>query len=106
VVFIVSAVFAVYFLASFGISALRSQQLGNQEDILRSDIAGLEARYERLKALEQYLNSDEYIETTAREQLGLVKEGEIAFVAISSQPTPAPAPGEPRPDLWWEVLIR
>jgi hypothetical protein len=66
----------------------------------------LERRYDRLTALKEYLNSDEYIEAIAREQLGLVRKGETGFVAISTVPSPTPAPGEEPPSLWWDVLIR
>jgi cell division protein DivIC len=96
---------AVYFLASGAANLVRSHQLNQQESRLQSEIDDLETRYERLSALEQYLNSDEYIEAVAREQLGLVKRGETAFIAISTQPSATPAPGE-APDLWWESLIR
>jgi cell division protein DivIC len=104
VIFAVTAVIVVYFLATFTVNFIRNQQLNEQESRLHDQVAEYQERYDRLKALEEYLGSDEYIETVAREELGLVKEGEIGFVAISTQPEPTPVPGEPR--LWWEVLIR
>lgn len=100
-----TAVVVVYFMATFAVNAVQGQQLNAQENRLQADIADINARYDRLLALEQYLKSDEYIEEVAREQLGYVKQGEIGFVAISSQPTATPAPGE-LPDLWWDTLIR
>jgi hypothetical protein len=66
----------------------------------------MRARHERLEALKEYLNSEEYIETVAREQLGLVREGETGFVAISTVPVPTPGAGQAPPELWWDVLIR
>lgn len=95
----------IYFLASGGVNIVRSHQLSQQENRMQSEINDLEVRYDRLVALEQYLNSDEYIEAVAREQLGLVKPGETAFIAISTQPAATPVPGETS-DLWWETLIR
>ena len=92
-------------MATFAVNAIRDHQLHTQQSRLQADIADLNGRYDRLVALEQYLKSDEYIEEVAREQLGYVKQGEIGFVAISSQPTPTPAPGQ-QPDLWWDTLIR
>ena len=103
-IFAVTSVIVVYFLVTFAVNFIRNQQLGEQESRLEDQVGELQARYDRLKALEEYLGSDEYIETIAREELGLVKEGEVGFVAISTQPEPTPVPGEPR--LWWEVLIR
>jgi cell division protein FtsB len=94
----------LYFLASGAFNLVRSQQLNDQESRLQAEIDDLHERHERLNALEQYLNSDEYIEIVARQQLGLVKPGENGFVVVPSQPTD-PQPGA-QSDLWWETLIR
>jgi cell division protein DivIC len=104
IVFLGAGLLVVYFLASGAFNLVRSHQLSGEEARLQSEIDDLESRYERLRALEDYLNSDEYIEAVAREQLGLVKPGETAFIAIPTQPSPTPAAGES--DLWWETLIR
>ncbi len=103
IVFACTVLFVTYFLAMFALNIVRSQQLGDQESRLQADIDELQSRYERLQALEQYLSSDEYVESVAREQLGLVKEGETAFIALSTQATPSP---EEEPGLWWEKLVR
>jgi len=105
-VVIVTVLAITYFLVTAGLGAVRSYQLHQREDRLRTEIQELQLRYQRLDALKDYLNSDEFIEAAAREQLGLVREGEIGFVAISTQPSPTPAPGEPYPELWWDILIR
>lgn len=101
-----AALIAVYFLVTGAVNGLRGHQLRQQEDRLQQDIYDLQSRYDRLQALKDYLNSDEYIESVAREELGLVKKGEEGIVAISSVPVPTPAPGEEEPSLWWDVLIR
>jgi len=106
VIVAVTVLVVVYFLVTGALNAVRSYQLRQQAGQLRTEIQDLQTRYQRLEALKEYMNSDEYIEAVAREQLGLVREGEISFVAISTQPTPTPAPGENQPDLWWDVLIR
>jgi cell division protein DivIC len=105
VVIMVAALIAVYFVVGGALNAVRSHQLSEEETRLQADIDDLNARYARLQALKQYLNSDEYIESVARRELGLVRKGEIGFVAISTVPSPTPAPGE-EPELWWDVLIR
>lgn len=105
VILLIATLIAVYFIVGAALNGVRSHQLSQEEDRLQSDIDDLNARYERLTALKDYLNSDEYIESVAREQLGLVRKGETGFVAISTQPTPSPAPGE-QSALWWDVLIR
>jgi cell division protein DivIC len=102
----VTAVIVVYFLATGVVSTVRSHHLRQREARLQAEIQQMQARHERLEALEEYLSSDEYIETVAREQLGLVREGETGFVAISTVPVPTPVPGQAQPELWWDVLIR
>lgn len=100
-----TAFFVVYFLATFTMNLIQSQQLDDEETRLAAEIAEMQSRYDRLQKLELYLNSDAYIESVAREQLGLVKEGEVSYIAISSVPTATPAPGE-EPPFWWKALAR
>lgn len=97
---------AVYFIATGTVNAIRTHQLRQQEDRLQADIKDLQARYERLQALKNYLGSEEYIESVAREQLGLVKRGEQGIVVISTVPAPTPDPSQGQPSLWWDILIR
>lgn len=102
----IAALIAVYFLFTFAGNAIKGRQLDLQEQALHSEIRAQQERYQELQALEQYLKSDEYIEAVAREQLGLVKPGETAIIAVPTVPTPTPGPDAPAPDLWWEMLIR
>jgi cell division protein DivIC len=106
IVLAVTAVIVGYFLVTGATTALRSGQLSDREDRLRAEITELEDRYERLQALREYLGSEEYIEAVAREQLGLVRDGETSIVVISTVPSPTPGAGEPGEELWWERLIR
>lgn len=101
-----TALIAVYFIVTGAVNAIRAHQLREQESRLEADIRDLQTRYGRLQALRDYLNSDEYIESVAREELGLVKRGEEGIVVISSVPAPTPGPDEGQPSLWWDVLIR
>ncbi len=103
----VTAIIVGYFLVTGATTALRSSHLGEREDRLRSELAGLQQRYERLQALRDYLDSDEYIEAVAREEMGLVRRGETSIVVIPTVASPTPGPGEADGgDLWWEALIR
>ena len=103
----VTAIIVGYFLVMGAVTALRSSQLSDREDRLQAEIAELEQRYERLEMLHEYLGSDEYIEAVAREQLGLVREGENGIVVISTAPSSAPDPDAPEEsELWWEMLTR
>lgn len=106
IVLAISALVAAYFLVTAAFTAIRSHQLGEQGAQIRAEIHDLQSRYARLQALREYLDSDEYIEAVAREQLGLVRPDEVAFVVISTVPTPEPEEGERDSELWWDVLIR
>ncbi len=104
---VVTALIVGYFLVTGATTALRTSRLSEREDRLGAEIAGLQQRYERLEALRQYLGSHEYIEAVAREQLGLVSEGETSIVVISTAPSPTPDPDAAEEDeLWWQTLIR
>jgi len=105
VIFVLTAVIVVYFLAAGLFNAIHSHQLRQEQARLEVDIQVMEERYRRLEALREYLNSDEYIETVAREELGFVREGEAAFVVTSTVPAPTPAPGESGA-TWWDIIIR
>lgn len=107
IVLAITAVIVGYFLVTGATTALRSRQLSEREDRFQAEVAGLQQRYQRLEALREYLHSDEYIEAVAREQLGLVGEGETSIVVIPSAPAPTPNPDAPaESELWWETLIR
>lgn len=52
-----------------------------QEQELKKQIDEEEARAQEIEELEQYVGTDEYVEQTAKDKLGLVHEGEIIFKA-------------------------
>lgn len=55
------------------------------------------------------LNTPEYIERLAREQLGLMRPEELALILVRPTPTPAPPAPEQapagRPVPWWARLL-
>ena len=109
VILTVTALVVVYFLVTGSFSFVRSQQLQQQQGRLEADVQQFQQRFQRLQALQEYLNSDEYIEAVARQQLGLVRQGEIGLVVISTVPSPTPIAGQgsaAEPELWWDILIR
>lgn len=86
---------------------------------LRRGAAGLarerdELRLQNAQLREEIrlLNTPEHIERLAREQLGLVRPGEIAVILVKPAPAPVlPAPAQPRreaeePRPWWVRLLR
>ena len=50
-----------------------------QEQELQEQIDEEKARAQEIEELEQYVGTDEYVEQTAKDKLGLVHEGEIIF---------------------------
>jgi hypothetical protein len=77
-------------------------------------VQALQERYDRLSALRDYLNSDEYIEWIARRELGLVGPGETGII-VQSAATPVPSGVEAEEEQgsqadqgqgrWWEDVI-
>ncbi len=90
-----------YFVFTAVDGLVNANTLDAQITALRVEIDDLDWQAEQLSALVGYLDSDEYIERTAREELGLVRPGEEAFAIF------APL----RPGLrivrspWWANLI-
>jgi cell division protein FtsB len=115
-VLLATAAVVVYLIFTAASNAIQSFQLGQDEDRLRDEVQTLEERYDRLSALRDYLNSDEYIEWIARRELGLVGPGETGIIVLPA-PTPVPSEGvgEEEQDLqaeqgqqqdrWWEDVI-
>ena len=100
-VILATAVMVAYFLFTAASNTLQAIQIGEDESRLRQEVDGLAERYDRLTALRDYWKSDEYIESVARRELGLVRPGELGIVVISAV-TPTP-PAEP-PQPVWEAL--
>jgi cell division protein FtsB len=83
-------------------TAVQSQRLQQQERALRADIAELQVRNAELTGLSEYIASDEYIESFARQKFGLVMPGETV-VEVDAPPVP-PAQRTPG-QRWWESLF-
>jgi cell division protein FtsB len=92
-VLLATAVVVVYLIFTVAGNGIQSFQLGQDEDRLSDEVQGMQERYNRLTALRDYLNSDEYIEWVARRELGLVGRGETGIIVLS-EPTPAASQGE------------
>lgn len=101
---------ALLFAAGYAIFSavgyvLRSYDLGRRETELRREIAELQRQRAELEALRAYLQSDEYVEYSARNLLGLVRPGETLVIVSGFHPTPSPSPavgGSRGP--WWRQL--
>jgi cell division protein FtsB len=115
-VLLATAAVVVYFIFTAASDAIQSFQLGQDEESLRDEVQGLQEHYDRLSALRDYMNSDEYIEWMARHELGLVGPGETGII-VQSAATPVPSEGEgeeaqgsqaelgQQQGRWWEDII-
>ncbi|HLB29127.1 MAG TPA: septum formation initiator family protein, partial [Dehalococcoidia bacterium] len=88
---------------------LRLGELLRQEDEVKTETVALEWDMERLQALREYFNSDEYIEGQARRILGWARPGEKGIIVTGPPRTEAqeipretPIPGS----RWWEAFFQ
>ena len=78
----ITFVVGVLFVGMMGKSVALESQLSSynsQIDDLDRQIEEEEGRTTEIDDLKEYMKTDEYVEETAREKLGLVKENEIVF---------------------------
>lgn len=80
---ILAVIIMLTVVASVNGMNLRAKEKAYQAQIteLEKEIAQEEARTAEIDELEDYMDTDEYVEEIAREKLGLVYENEIIFKA-------------------------
>ncbi len=99
-----TALVVAYFAATAAGNAFEGRSLARERLALEREIASYQSEYRQLDGLRRYLQSNEYIETIARRELGLVMPGEPAIVIVSPQPVEsAGRNGELK--HWWQVLL-
>lgn len=82
---------------------------------VRSDIATLRSQQETLQQQKAFLETDQYVEWVAREELGMVKKGEVGLLILTpdelrteARPSPSSGAGTKAPDgrppwlRWWD----
>ncbi len=104
VILAATAVLVAYFGAMAAGNALESLQLDRERAGLEREIASYQQQHRELTGLRAYLQSDEYIETVARRELGLVMPGEPAIIVVSPAGSAPPANGAGTA-RWWQVLL-
>ncbi len=69
-------------IVGYSVYNLKIELKENQETIEKynNEIANEEKRKEEIKEYEKYIETDEFVEDTAREKLGLVYEDEVVFI--------------------------
>ncbi len=117
-VFVVLAIPLLAYLSfSTAKKALEVYQLNQQAASIRQDIAQLKDRNAELRRQMEYVQSMDYVEKVAREQLNLVKPDDIPLVLVSPvvkatsvEPSPAPQPARsqdipPNWKRWWNLFF-
>lgn len=74
----------IYVGSAYAVGFLKIHGLHRQIAEAEKTLAQIEAENERLRQELEYMNSDEYIEAIARQQLGLVYPGETAVVLVKT----------------------
>jgi cell division protein FtsB len=86
-----------------------AQQVYEQDRLIESERARLAELTRQNTDLERRLarNQDPaYVEKLAREQLGLVRPGETAYVVVPGSAIPAPPEPRPEPPSLWDRVSR
>lgn len=104
VILAATAVLVAYFGAMAASNAIEGLQLDRERAALEREIASYQQQHRDLTGLRAYLQSDEYVETVARRELGLVMPGEPAIVVVSPDGGAPAAIGAER-TRWWQVLL-
>lgn len=78
IVLVVLALLVVLLVSGFSLRQKISDNESRMNE-LRSLIDSEEERTTEIEGLEEYMQSDEYLEQEAKDRLGFVKDGEIIF---------------------------
>ncbi len=115
IVLLLAVPVVAYFAFSAGGKVLQTYRLKEDETRILAEIKQLEARHLALQAYRDYVESEEYIEKVAREELNLMKKGETAVIVLSppspnvyTEELPSTIGQEQQPPLWkrwWDFLI-
>ena len=76
------AVIVMTIIVGYSVYNMKIELNENKEKIesLNKDIAKEEKRKEEIEEYKEYTETDEFVEDTAREKLGLVYEDEVVFI--------------------------
>ena len=114
IVLVIGLVIAGYFAVAIGQRTGQLVQIHKERDQIERQIASLEDRHLDLVTTRDRLRDGQDVEKLARENLNLVKPGEIAVIVIpssaSQKPTEdissPPAPASNGLQRWIEALFR
>jgi cell division protein FtsB len=104
VVLVLALVLIALFVYASAQTAARSYQLREDQRALTVEVEELRADRAELTGLLHWMQTDEYAELLARQQLGLAHPGEM-IVEVDAPETPVDDTQEPG-EAWWELLLR
>ena len=82
--------------SSYGVAIWRVKKVDRQIEMTRRALNTVRVRNAQLLEDLERVSSDEYVESVAREELGLVAEGETVFVVVKPEETASPLEAERR----------
>lgn len=102
IVVAVAALLVALFVYAAAQTWAQTYQAEQDRYALEVEVGDLRRQRAELEGLRAYLSSDEYLEASARERLGLVWPGEIAVeIEAPEEPEQPRDPGK----RWWETLF-
>lgn len=93
----IGVILAGYFVVGFGKVALIGHQLRNTKAELQAEVAALEAEVADLEAQKEYVQSDAYIEESARNEFKMSRPGDQVIAPMYEQPRESNPPEESEP---------
>jgi cell division protein FtsB len=101
----------VLILAATAQRAVEGYQMARQVDLARKEVADLRQQNVELQERIARYRSDMYVEKIAREELNLVRPGDVPVIVIAPTaeptvlPTPRPSPTVPVPRQWVQHFL-
>ncbi len=92
---IVVATMAISMIVDFGRKATASYRNQGEEIRLEQEIAAERVQHKVLLARREYVQTDEYVEQVAREELKWARPGETVIILIPLKRKPLPTPEAP-----------